>query len=113
MENIQSSGECAYCGEESDRLFEPPIIQPVNWSDVEIQGDDAWWICPKGAYRGKDLYDVICTDWGEFLRPYETPDEPICWLCYAGHTGPSLIDFCINAPKQVKFNGWHDPEWLG
>ncbi len=39
MENeLKEPGICAYCEEQSDRLFEPPLIQPDNWSEVEVRG---------------------------------------------------------------------------
>lgn len=112
MENKQQSGICAYCNAESDRLFDPPLIAPPDWDKVRRDGADAWWRVPGEAYQGENLYDVITNDEGEFLKPYETPDEPICWQCFNGHVSPRELVFVVNKPPQIKFNGWRFPEWL-
>jgi len=112
MENKKLSGTCAYCGEESDRLFSPPLISPPDWEKVRVTGADAWWRCPGEGYPGENLYDVVTNAEGEFLKPYETPDEPICWECFNGHVSPRELVFVVNKPPQIKFNGWQFPEWV-
>ena len=93
-------------------MFEPPLLEPDNWDDVERRDDDmAWWIVPNSAYRGKELFDVVSTGGKNYLRPYETPDEPICWQCFNGHVSPCELVFCVNKPYEIRFNGWKDPIW--
>ena len=113
MENKQMAGTCAYCGEESDRLFMPPLIDPGDWNWVRIEGSSAWWRPAGQAYPGQNLYDVVTEPGGQYLKPFETPDEPICWECFNGHVTPSERVFVVNKPSQIKFNGWRAPEWLG
>ena len=112
MENTRQTGTCAACGEESDRLFMPPLIDPQDWSKVRRDGLDAWWRCPGEGYPGENLYDIITDVGGEYLKPYETPDEPICWECFNGHVSPRELVFVVNKPLQIKFNGWLAPEWV-
>ncbi len=115
MENeLKEPGICAYCEEQSDRLFEPPLIQPDNWSEVEVRGGHgAWWGVPGRPYRHKDLFHIVEVGGVNYLRPYETPDEPICWGCFDGHVSPSWLSYCVNKPTQIQFNGWKQPEWVG
>lgn len=114
MNNKRHSGICAYCDEESDRLFSPPLILPPNWDDVEQSRteDSAWWHCPGQAYPGKDLYDIVIVDSVEYLKPCETPDESICWKCFNGHVLPAAIQYVVNKPIEIQFNGWLEPTWL-
>ena len=39
-------------------------------------------------------------------------DEPICWECFDGHVSPCEMNYCENLPKEIKFNGWKQPEWI-
>ena len=112
MENKKLLGNCACCGDESDRLFSPPLISPPDWEKVRVTGADAWWRCPGEGYPGENLYDVITNAEGKFLKPYETPDDPICWECFNGHVSPRELVFVVNKPLQIKFNGWQSPEWV-
>lgn len=111
MNNKRHSGTCAYCGDESERLFEPPLILPPNWNDVQ-RDRMAWWHCPGQAYPGKDLYDIVIRDGIEYLKPYETPDESICWHCFNGQVFPAALLFVVNKPIEIQFNGWLEPTWL-
>lgn len=112
MENTKQTGTCAACGEESDRLFMPPLISPPDWGKVVIRGLYAEWYPPNQSYPGKNLYDIVRDIGGEYLKPYETPDEPICWECFNGHVSPGELVFVVNKPAQIKFNGWQAPEWV-
>lgn len=111
---IQEPGVCAYCGEESDRLFEPPLLEPDNWRDVSCSmTDGAKWIVPGSAYPGPELFNTVArNETASYLRPYESPDEPVCWECFDGLLPPSMRPYCVNLPAQIKFNGYKKPEWV-
>ena len=111
MENERRSGECSSCYEESDRLFDSPLLNPDDWSKVEIDGDWAKWVNTDCAYKGVDFYDVVLVDGEQYLRGYECPDKPICWLCFNGSVSPCDLRCCVNKPSQIVFNGWKDPIW--
>ena len=112
MENLRRAGKCAYCGDEPDRLFDPPWLQPPDWYEVEEHRPGyAWWHVPGQGYPGKDLYRVVEKNNQRYLRGYETPDEPICWLCFDGHTPPAERDYLVNRPVEIQFNGWEQPSW--
>ena len=115
MENkIKPPGTCAYCEEKSNRLFEPPLLKPDDWQvEVEDRGGAClWWHVPGQAFPGKDQFHTLLVDGQEYLRPYETPDEPICWECFDGAVWPAARNFCVNLPAQIKFNGYKKPEWV-
>jgi len=120
MENKQQSGICAYCKEESDRLFTPPLIAPPDWGkvterEIDRDGTWAWWRCPVDdrSYSGKELFEIITLEDGtEYLRPYESPNEPICWECFCGQLWPALQRYTMNWPPQFKRDGWKMAEWV-
>lgn len=112
MINKMMSGVCAYCGEESDRLFDSPLLVPDNWNEVEIEGDHARWRVPRDHPHGKDQFDVVAFGSLRYLRPYEAPAERICWECFDGMMPPDYHPFCVNAPVEIKFNGWLPAEWV-
>ncbi len=116
MENKQQAGTCAYCREESDRLFTPPLITPPDWQAVELDRGyptSAWWHVPGEGYSGLDLFDIVVVDGMRYLRPYETPDKPICWQCWSGQVSPAELEFVVNKPIEIQFNGWRLPTWIG
>lgn len=113
MDNQQQKGKCKYCGEESDRLFNLPLINPPDWDQVLLIGIDAHWRCSDQAIRGANIYDIITIDENRYLKPYETPDEPICWQCFAGHVNPCELEHVVNRPADIIFNGYAAPTWKG
>jgi hypothetical protein len=115
MENkLKSFGTCAYCGEESDRLFEPPLLEPDDWREVEDRGrSGVWWHVPGQAFGGMELFHEIFAGEGRYLRPHESPGDPVCWKCFDGMLWPATRRYCVNKPAQIKFNGQKRPEWIG
>lgn len=112
LPNKQTPGTCAYCDEESDRLFEPPLLDPY-WPDVEQNNTNSYlWHAPGSGYPGKSLYNGVMVNERQYLRPYETPDQPVCWECYAGHICPAEAKYLANKPKEFRLNGWKKPVWL-
>ncbi len=115
MENkLKEPGTCAYCGEQSDRLFEPPLLEPDSWSEIDYDiATGVLWHVPGSAYPGRGTFDVVVVGDTNYLRPYESPDQPICWLCFSGQLPPSWLHYCVNKPSQIRFNGYKQPEWIG
>lgn len=111
IKNNMSTGVCEQCKKNSDRLFEPPIIQPPDWDAVEIHGDQCKWQ-PPGTGIQKN-YNLIFVDQVQYLRPWDCPNDPICWTCYAGVTSPREQMFLINEPAEIGLHGYHAPSWKG
>lgn len=117
MENKRMTGTCDYCGEQTDRLYNPPLLS-VPVSELRdsggpiLEGDTIWWHAPGSAYGGKEPFEVIAIEGIEVtLRPPETSDRPVCWLCYAGALWPALFQWVANKPDEFEFRGYHDPTW--
>lgn len=108
--------ECSCCGEEVPRLLDPPVVRiPRSQLPRFDEGDAAVdWHAPGQAFPGTDAYDVLRFDeMAVYAMPYECRDDwRLCYVCYVGHTIPAIVNYLDNKPRELKFNGWRQPEWI-
>ena len=104
---------CSYC-EETRQTYEPPLLRvPLrDLPHVEV-GAVVDWHVPGSAYPGTEPFTVYqIEDYDAILLPPETsPDEELCYLCFAGRLWPALHQYVCNKPLGLQFNGWLDPTW--
>ena len=113
MSNKRSVGICPECEEWSDRLFEPPVLKvldsQVKCGSDALPGEVIRWHAPASGYPGTEPFTVIgrtgFLDDFLLLRPPETYDEPICWLCWEGRLWPALHPYLDNQPSEFVLNG--------
>ena len=107
---------CPGCQEEAVQLFEPPRLRiAARELDGEVHvGGQVWYHVPGSAFTGRDCFTVVALDGDDvLLLPPETPDEPICHLCWAGSLWPALHPYVDNQPAEFRLDGWQDPVWAG
>ncbi len=113
----QGSITCPDCGEEVGQVFEPPRLRVprsvLACGEINV-GDQVWWRVPGSAFPGRECFTVVALDGDDvLLLPPETPDEPICHLCWAGSLWPALHPYVDNQPAEFRLDGWRDPVWAG
>lgn len=118
MENKRKSGICVHCEEQSDRLFDAPLLSVPMYKlrDAEgwIEGGETiWWHAPGSFYPGREPFEVIEDDDGTVtLLPPETSNEPMCWTCWNGRLWPALHRWVANKPVEFELSEYKDPVWI-
>lgn len=104
--------ECSNCYEMAERLVTPAyfLLPKIDLSEA-CEGDIIEAVVDGG--RGKTIIcRVVIIDKDPFLRVVDSRDDPVCVKCYTHAVWPSLYPFLQGKPKQIKLDGWADPEWV-
>lgn len=97
ISNKHSNGVCKKCLKQSDRLVTPPLISPPDWHEIGTVGDEARWILDGEQV----LYNLAFHEGVMYLRPYTSPNDPICWDCFSKCLQGIDWVYVVNLPDKV------------